>query len=241
MNPTIQALVNAGKIGWVNDAVGAGILNQERANVQHPYDRMFVRNDSNLAGNTVTFFQVPIAGSYTILNSAVQHTKTLADTNWDQANQAQYSYLLTGMYFKVGTLDQQMGLAAPNDLTTWPDLLRAILEDSTLEIVSEDNTLMRQKAVHVPEGNATYGVTSITGTPANAVVVGQSVVSNGLASAGNIFGFGRMALFVPKGTRFNVKWTFGASLLAASAAYKPASAKIFGEVRFQGVKFQPVG
>jgi len=241
MDPIASSLVNSGKVSWISDAVGAGLLNQFRGNVQHPYDRIFFENDANLAGNTLTFFQVPISGSYNVLNSGTTWTKTLADTNWDMANQAQYTYLLTGMYLKFGTLTQQSMLASPNDLTTWPELLRALCEDSTVEVVSEDNILMRQKCAHIPEGNSVSGAVSLTGTPANAALVGQNVVSNGVAAAGNVFGFGRMALFVPKGTRFNVNVKFGASLLTASAAYVPTTPKIFCEVRFQGIKFQAVG
>ncbi len=222
--------------GFINSAVGAGLINSFRSNVQHPFDRVFFRNTADLAGQKLTFFQTPISGSYTVLNSTTSVTKTAEDTNWDQANQAQYSYLLTGMYLKVQTLEYQSFQASPNDLSTWSDTLRALLEDSSVQIVMEDNIMMRQKAIHIPEGNAVTGVTGVTGTAAAPQTQGsQPNVSNGFAAASNIFGFGNMALWVPKGSRFN---TFGASALTASMAYKPAANRIFAEIRYQGIKFQ---
>lgn len=223
--------------GFINNAIGQTLLNAWRSNVQHPFDRIFFRNTSNLAGQTLTAFQVPISGTYNVLNGAgTQITKTAEDTNWDQANQAQYSYLLTGMYLKIQTLEYQSFQASPNDLTTWSDTLRGILEDSSVQIVMEDNIIMRAKAVHIPEGNAVYGNSAATGTAASPQ--SQPNVSNGFASASNVFGFGNMALWVPKGSRFNTTLKFGDSVLAASMAYKPAANRIFAEIRYQGVKFQ---
>src|SRR5690349_3429676 len=103
MAVTPEDLIADGKVKWIDNSVGAGILARWRGNVQHPYDRVFFQNDANLAGKSQTHFQVPINGNYTPLNATTTITKSLADTNWDQANQAQYSYLLTGMYFTFGT------------------------------------------------------------------------------------------------------------------------------------------
>ncbi len=230
-------------IGFVPAAmVGAGLAGNMRGNVQHPFDRVFFYNTSNLAGQILTFFQTPIAGTYTVLNGApTQYTKTNEDTNWDQANQAQYSYVLTGMYFKVQTLTQQSFLASPSDMSTWADYLRALVEDSSIKIISEDNILMRQKTVHIPEGNSVQGFSNPTGTPAANAVVAQPVVSSGAGFASNFFSFGNMALWVPKTSRFNVTLTFGASLLANNAVYKPVNSSppvIFAECRFQGLKIQ---
>lgn len=238
LNPSMQEVLASGKIQWISSAVGAGILQDFRSNVQHPYDRMFFQNDSNLAGKSITFFQVPINGTYTPLNANSQLTKSLADTNWDQSNQAQYSYLLGGMQCFIGTQTQQSFLASPADLSTWADLIRVMTEDATIEIIAEDNILMRQKMNHIPQGNAITGVSSVTGT--NATPIAQPVVSNGVASAMNSFSFGNSAIWVPKSSRFNVKLTFGASALAASMAYKPTTPTMFAEVRFVGMKFQAV-
>lgn len=239
MPPDVQKLMNAGKsaAGWISTAVGSGLMNTLRSNVQHPFDRIFFRNTSNLDGQTLNFFQVAVGGNYNILNGGgSQRTKTQEDTNWDMANQAQYDYLLTGMYLKVQNLTQQPFVASPNDLTSWPEYLKTLLEDSSVSIMVEDNVLTRQKAVHFPEGNAITGALGVTGT--NETPIGQNIVSNGLPAQSNIFGFGSMALWIPKGTRLNVALKFGQSQLTANAAYKPASDTIFAEVRFQGVKFQ---
>lgn len=240
MDQSLRQLLAAGKsgAGWISTAVGSGLMNTMRSNVQHPFDRMFFRNTANLAGQTVNFFQVPIGGNYNVLNGGgSQITKTQADTNWDMANQAQYDYLLTGMYLKVQNLTQQPYQAAPNDLTSWPEYLKTLLEDSFVQITVEDNVLTRQKAIHFPEGNAVTGaLASASGTVASTL--GQNIASSGHPAQSNIFGFGMNALWIPKGTRLNVGLTFGASQLTADAVYKPAANVIFAEVRFQGVKFQ---
>lgn len=238
MAVTPQDVINSGKVSWIDNSVGAGLLRDFRANVQHPYDRVFVQNDANLAGKSVTLFQTPINGTYTPLNATGTVTKTLSDTNWDQANQAQYSYLLTGMYFGLYTQTQQSFLASPNDLSTWADYCRVMLEDMTVQIVAEDNTLMRQKASHIPQGNGLTGVVGVTGT--NASPISQPVVTSGVPAAANVFSFGQSSIWVPKASRFNVVVTFGPSALAASAAYKPTSPVIAVEARFSAMKFQSV-
>jgi hypothetical protein len=235
--------VNLQSTGFVpSAAVGPALSGAYRANVQHAFDRIFFCNTADLAQKSLTFFQTGVSGSYNILNApTVSRTKTAEDTNWDQNNQAQYSYIFTGMAFKFQTLTQQSFLASPNDLTTWPDQLREYNEDGSLQIISEDNILMRQKAVHVPEATAVTGFSGVTGT--NASPIGQPIVHNGAAWASNYFSFGQMVLWVPKASRFNVKYTFGDYAKAASAAYKPVVDSsnppvIFAEVRLIGLKLQ---
>ncbi len=224
--------------GFVNGAFGQTLIQEFRSNVQHPFDRIFFLNTANLGGQKLTFFQTPVSGSYTVLNGAA-YTKTAEDTNWDQANQAQYSYLLTGMHLKLQNLEYQAFQASPLDLSTWSDSVKAMLEDMSVALIMEDNVIMRQKAVQIPEGNALYGSVATTGTGAAAATQSTlSVVSNGFPSASNIFSFGNQALWIPKGSRFNVQTTFGASSTTAAFAYKPTTQKMFLEIRFQGIKFQ---
>lgn len=235
---TPQDIINSGKVTWIDNSVGAGLIGTYRSNVQHPYDRMFFLNTADLAGKQITLFQTAINGTYTPTNASTQWTKTLSDTNWDQQNQAQYSYLFTGMYFGLYNQTQQSYLGSPNDLSTWADYARVLLEDMTVQIVAEDNTLMRQKASQIPQGNGITGVVGVTGT--NATPVSQPVVTSGVPAAANVFSFGSSMIWVPKASRFNVVATFGPSAIAASAAYKPTTPTIAIECRFSAMKFQSV-
>jgi len=229
----------------VPQPVGPGQIGKYALTEFDYYDRMFLFNDANLAGQSIDFFQQGIGDSYTPINgtSANSITKKLTDTNFDLKGQTAYTMLIHGISVKLNTLRAKNGTSA-TDLTSWPLAFNNLLEDCAVEFLVNDTLYDRFKPTHAPAGGGATGVSAVATTVATTSIV-TPVMANGITSAQNYKNYSKNPLQVPMGQRVKVRLTFGASCLSANYDYKPASAnsgvpEIFYEIRLIGTRANAV-
>jgi hypothetical protein len=213
----------------VDRANGPGVLNIKRVQLWDLYSTKPMYNDTNLAGQNFTLFDMKPGDAILPING-VAGTSPLyqvsdADTNIDSPGNIPFDVFIHGLGLEILNRQHTPGtVGTVNDLAFWWTSKQAFLSDIYAKININELDVDRLTWVDAPYGGGPDGFSAM-GTTA-ALTVGASIagVTNGQALAGNYRSYFNEGPFFCK-TNSTIKFngTFGRSLVSANMVYKPAN------------------